>query len=343
MVTDPGVTPPDGHLANGWANNSDGGGYAFIDHVNNIVVRKGLMSFDAWMDSYEDDWLKYGEQSPFILHFRIGTHGPNDAKNTHPHVVNKRLVVAHNGIIRGVTFKKKDARSDTRVFIDNTLRLLPKNWLDNPAIRELVADRIGKGNKLAFLSTTTHERVYILNEEQGVWGRGVWYSNDTYLNWRRAYKWYGGWEKGGKGSEKDKQPATATATAQRPFDLEYQDPETGKWLVEGEHGLVEAGYECPLCGERLGNAHEPEPWCWSCHWCAECDQPIGALCECEEYKDWIAWDDWGDTYLAEYGYDQNGLIRDVDEVGVSAAATRDRSLHDLTDEEWMEMEGRVGG
>ena len=61
--------------------------------------------------------------TPFIVHFRIGTHGTsNGIYNVHPFYVDKNLVFAHNGMIHKVDDCKK--RSDTRVFNDTFLKPL---------------------------------------------------------------------------------------------------------------------------------------------------------------------------------------------------------------------------
>lgn len=324
-----GETIPLDHLENGWANNPDGGGYAFIAD-GEVQLRKGLMTFGAWLDSYLKDVEEHGDDSPFVLHFRIGTHGPNDEANTHPHKVNRTTVMAHNGMIRGMTFKKDDKRSDTRVFVDDIIRLLPRGWLKNPAIVELVEDRIGSGNKLVFLTADpTYARpVHILNSHRGTWKGRNWYSNYSFerSGWKgvnsaaKGRSWVGGSQ--GKatpvkplGSKPDA-GARSTVTKVEDDAVPFTD---GDWYqVDGElipqaelvrrlfqpeteDDTHSTGAECEPCSTRChlcdtDLTNEVGPWCWDCLWCQPCDKDV-QLCSCQSWKQSISWFDWGSAYL----------------------------------------------
>ena len=378
MVTEAGVPIPDDHLINGWAGNPDGAGYMYLGDTQDngereLVVRKGLMSFREFQAAYERDYGYYGHDSPFVVHFRIGTHGPNDEANTHPHFVNRRLALAHNGIINGMVYTPKDSRSDTRVFIDNVLRFLPRRWVNNPAILHLVEDYIGVGNKLALLTSdpSIADPVTIINERAGYWLGQRWYSNTSFecgsmysLTWsggnpkknRKVLSYPNAKGKGVSTGAKKKdtkkgagqgkaQPsdATPTTTSTRCTDTDA----SARGGVMKHWGEEDADYQyliqCKLCTDWVDvNA---DPWCWDCLWCVTCDTDVEP-CECDLWKEHIGWDAWGIDYLMaiEAGakrapdgtyYEAAGEAVDEDEENPDPDVPR--SIHDLTYEEWWDL------
>lgn len=325
IVKAPGAEIPTEYLETSWVNNDDGGGFSFIDHDGQIVVRKGLMGWDEWLRWYEKDVAEHGNTSPFLIHFRIGTHGPNDEANTHPHVIHGRMVMAHNGII--TRCHSKDSRSDTRVFIDDTLRFLPRGWLKNPGVVKLVEERIGS-SKLVFLTTGSEYKnsVYIVNEHLGHWDKqGNWYSNSTYKQARKpatsatvtssrpGQGWQGGRSYSGKGTgakQGTKTPAPSQPITPSPRTCITDDEwvEIGGVMVPVTalreatvSATTERAYphevtriDCQLCGTQVIWANEP--WCWGCMWCVVEDCMV-EWCECDGYKQLIGWDEWGPGYL----------------------------------------------
>lgn len=158
-------------------NNNDGAGFAYIStdyHGVKRVKLKKFMKFDQFYTAYKRA-TDTAPDSPFIIHFRIGTHGEKTVYNCHPFYVDKNLVFIHNGIISGVGTDVK--KSDTQLFNDKILKKLPKGWESNEAIQELIADYIGY-SKLIFLNVSGE--VYIVNEKKGNWNDGIWYSNESY-------------------------------------------------------------------------------------------------------------------------------------------------------------------
>lgn len=188
-----------------WDTNPHGGGLAYVSRRNNIVVEK-TMDKDEFKEKV-NRVQSFSHRADLLLHMRIATHGSVSIPNVHPFRVNtdigrEDLVMAHNGIISKVGGKRTihdgkhkgktapvDDRSDTRMFIDEVLNLLPLNWLDNPATVQLVEDFIG-GSKLMFLSTRPElrHRVYILNKEMGTERGDMWFSNsggvDPVQSWK---------------------------------------------------------------------------------------------------------------------------------------------------------------
>jgi len=122
-----------------WDTNSDGAGYMF-PHNNQVIIRKGFMNFHSFYSRLRGDVKKYGEDIPYLLHFRISTHGGIKPANTHPFALStdiKRLTrlddisdmgVMHNGII---TLDRTSAidtgvYSDTMVFITEYMSKIVK-------------------------------------------------------------------------------------------------------------------------------------------------------------------------------------------------------------------------
>ena len=167
-------------LADMWDTNPDGAGIAFIDETKTIRTYK-TMDKDDFINVATATIDKYHQSSPILLHCRIATHGSVCIANTHPFNVDNHTVMAHNGIIDCVEDDPKGQISDTRMFINTWLRYLRPTWLDDPAMCEYVGDIIG-WSKLAFLTTNANLRksYYIINESDGDWIDGVWFSNKNH-------------------------------------------------------------------------------------------------------------------------------------------------------------------
>lgn len=164
-------------LYNCFQNNSDGAGFAYI---NTDIMGKSKIVIKKSMD-FEDFYKKYkraigiATESPFLIHFRIGTHGVKSTHNVHPFMIDKHTCFMHNGIIHKVTRDAKD--SDTRMFNREILSKLPKGWIHNEAISLLLKDYLSS-NKVITLGVDGHVAIY--GENLGFWVEGVWYSNKSY-------------------------------------------------------------------------------------------------------------------------------------------------------------------
>lgn len=150
-----------------WQTNSDGGGFAFIDDYGELQVHK-TMQFGKFWGQFENARSTWTGRD-FLLHMRIATHGKVDISNVHPFQVDEHTVMAHNGIIHGVTpfLDKEDPRSDTLYFVEEVLPRLPETWLDDPFLTDMVQDWVG-WSKLMFLTTNPklEQRVYRLGDWQ---------------------------------------------------------------------------------------------------------------------------------------------------------------------------------
>lgn len=177
VVCPPGAVMPDEHIDNAWTWNPDGGGFAHVGKAGKIRPFR-TMQKKAFVHAYHASTRLYPE-SPFLVHFRLGTSGVRDLTNVHPFSVGdeNNCYMAHNGVLN---VKTRDTLSDTQVFARDWLTQMPADWLDNDVLVTLVEEFIGS-DKMAFLRFREGRPWYdILNERLGEWEEGIWYSNDTY-------------------------------------------------------------------------------------------------------------------------------------------------------------------
>ncbi len=161
-------------LKSAYDSNPDGVGYSYTN--NNKITTKKFRRYNKFLNSYLKDIREYGSSSPFLLHFRLATHGLNEGTyNVHPFKVKKGMVFAHNGIINEVDYDKK--LSDTQVFNRDILKNLKKSFLSDAILLKLIAGFIGS-SKLAFLNSDGSFK--IINEKLGTWEKGVWFSNKNH-------------------------------------------------------------------------------------------------------------------------------------------------------------------
>ena len=182
----PGYWLTDEELANSWQNNPDGAGISFFDSNNEIVIQK-TMNRSEFVDIYRKAVKQHGRQSEMAVHFRIATHGGINIDNCHPFFTpDGEMSVIHNGVIPVLFEGKKDPRSDTRVFVQEVIPSLPKGWLDNEQLFNMVEHYIGY-SKLVILSSTAESSAYILNESDGHWSsdKKIWFSNKSYCDTKK--------------------------------------------------------------------------------------------------------------------------------------------------------------
>ena len=193
--------------------NSDGAGFAYVLDEK-VFVEKGLMSYNTFERAYallEKRIRQAGKEIkdiPIVLHFRIGTHGPNSEGLTHPFPIshnfkhltaldyNADIVMAHNGIINSV--QPRSGWSDTQQYIKDILLPMAKanrHFYTNPFMKEIMENTIG-GSKFVFLDKSGKVS-YVgdwkeqdgikysnLNHEHSYWGGG--YNPYSYGFWWKA-------------------------------------------------------------------------------------------------------------------------------------------------------------
>lgn len=210
-VKSKGVKFPDNDtLTAMWNTNPDGAGFMFPEN-GKVRIIKGLMKYSDFIKKLNETREKYGDDIPYILHFRIGTSGGNIPQNTHPFAITgdynimKKLDckakygVAMNGIInckidRGV--------SDTMTYIKTTLSHLPKinpSWYRSKEAMELIWETTEC--KWAILNGTGDIRLIGQFEKSKDEGDECYYSN-LHWAWRKTngsawrYNWNNefGWD-----------------------------------------------------------------------------------------------------------------------------------------------------
>ena len=170
-------------LERGWQRNPDGGGYAFI--ADGIIIDYHSLDKDEFILSYLEDHMRYGKDSPFIVHMRIATHGSVTIENTHPFRYalhgDGEIAFMHNGIISAMDpYTAKGDITDTLALANEVLVDMKDTWLENPHLIEYVEDLIDY-SKLVFLTTSPllSSNLYILNGDLGEWVNDIWYSNTS--------------------------------------------------------------------------------------------------------------------------------------------------------------------
>lgn len=169
---------PSEHLRNGWLGNNDGAGISFISpSTNKVVVIKGLMDMQSLLDTYHANFEVAGKTSPFLVHLRTSTHGSVTAGNTHPFSGEYGSFI-HNGIFDDIGDPN---RSDTLVFSE-LIRELPEEVLPE-FLEEFEKLDVQGWSRLAFLGNSG--KLYFMRESDGIWDKGIWYSNLGYCTGRR--------------------------------------------------------------------------------------------------------------------------------------------------------------
>lgn len=157
-------------------NNPDGFGWAI--HTGEHLIRFRSMNIDDAITEWRFVRKMYPDQAA-IWHLRWATHGTVDVSNCHPFEVghDARMMIAHNGVL---PIEAHNGRSDTRILAEDRLGR-SATWVDDEVKIAELEKWLG-GNKVAILSShpRTSRDLYILNEDQGHWDEGVWFSNDSY-------------------------------------------------------------------------------------------------------------------------------------------------------------------
>jgi hypothetical protein len=171
-----GADVTDNQLERAAWSNPDGFGWAI--HTGEHLIRFRSMNIDDAITEWRFVRKMYPDQAA-IWHLRWATHGTVDVSNCHPFEVghDARMMIAHNGVL---PIDAENGRSDTRILAEDRLS---RNavWVDDEAKIAELETWLG-GNKVAILSShpRTSKDLYILNEDQGDWEGGVWFSNDSH-------------------------------------------------------------------------------------------------------------------------------------------------------------------
>ena len=182
------VTPPNTYLTDEeidacWKTNDDGAGFAYVSG-GAVKIRKGFMDKAEFVKALKSVQAKHGKTSPFVIHFRIRTHGKTDAERTHPFRLPDGSALAHNGVISGSGFYDP-VKSDTQIFIERFGGLLSKEILAKE--KNVLGNAIGY-NKFAILHNDGD--FTIVNDRIGTWDKDRWFSNSSYRPTPNSYAGY---------------------------------------------------------------------------------------------------------------------------------------------------------
>lgn len=169
---------------NVWDNNSDGAGF-MLAYNGHLIVRKPFFKFKEFWRAYRRARRVFGTEAPFVIHWRLATHGETTAENTHPFVfAGGKVGLAHNGILPWLPDENHKDYSDTRYFVKHALGGTTAEESMSLDFALNCGKHIGRGNKFVLLSEEGEWN--IVNEEEGTWQQGAWYSN-TYSLERSHY------------------------------------------------------------------------------------------------------------------------------------------------------------
>lgn len=172
----------DEQLRNCFRKNKDGAGIAYTIN-DELYLVKGIFDIEEFVKTVRE--AEKVADNNMLIHCRITTSGNIDELNCHPHVLNEKMVMIHNGILH-IDVPKESKVSDTIIFCNKYLKQFRNtDLIHNLALKEMLEEFIGAGNKFVFLNNLGEYN--IINEDQGHWSDGVWYSNYSYV----GYSFYG--------------------------------------------------------------------------------------------------------------------------------------------------------
>lgn len=157
-------------------NNPQGFGFVYTTGSKLVIVKSPNPNAERMWKQFCDAERKY-PKSHFIGHGRIATGSNLNNENTHPFLVNRKLAMVHNGIIR--QFPSTAQKSDTVQYIEQVIRKLPTDFYKNKSIMDMMGRDI-VGSKFAFL--TLDNKIYVVNEHACVIDgeTGILFSNSNY-------------------------------------------------------------------------------------------------------------------------------------------------------------------
>ena len=169
--------------------NSDGGGFMYVDN-NKVVIDKGYMDVNSFIDRYKELCKKYNDfkNKSLVIHCRISTSGQVKKEYTHPYPLcndykNMKKTynicdvgVAHNGVIKDYT-PKTSKINDTMLFIHDYLFKMYKYGV---LFNQSILNNISGFTSSKFAILTSDDNLYMIgdfiHDKQ-------YYSNDTYKDY----------------------------------------------------------------------------------------------------------------------------------------------------------------
>ena len=114
----------------------DSAGFALIDRVGNLSSHKALGRVAALEAAQSASPIQGGVG---IAHTRWATHGAPSVINAHPHIVNDRVAVVHNGIIENHAALKETLQAQGCQFLSET---------DTEVVAHLIANAVSDGRDI---------------------------------------------------------------------------------------------------------------------------------------------------------------------------------------------------
>ena len=183
IVKPQGTTITDEELKNCFETNPHGSGVAYVEKsTGKLTVIKGIFKVDNFIKAVR--LAEMDSIGAILIHSRIATSGLHDTNNCHPHKVNNKTVMIHNGVLN-IKVPKDSKVSDTVLYIKEYLEELPEDFIYNKAILKLMEAHIGTFNKFCFLNNKGDYA--IVNEKAGHWNKGIWFSNDSYVSYQTNF------------------------------------------------------------------------------------------------------------------------------------------------------------
>jgi hypothetical protein len=227
-----GIQPNVEALREGCRTNRDGFGFAIVLPSQRKIIVEKSMDREKLLTKFTQMRAKHPE-GPALFHSRLATDGTTSVLNVHPFHVNgdSRTVLGHNGIFSQARPELTDWRSDTRIVADS---FAAKFNLRSRKGRRRFGSWMGRFNKVVILTVDpAYDRHgYIINESEGIWDKGVWYSNSSYVPWTPrvggGYTWY--------------------PTSRRGKYGTWFKDERGVWKWKPADDRRESAYlDCPVC------------------------------------------------------------------------------------------------
>jgi predicted glutamine amidotransferase len=168
-------------VVNCWTNNSDGAGMAWVEG-GKVHVRKGFMTLEEFIAAYSGINVL-----PHVVHFRIGTSGPNCAELTHPFVISKEspldvnqdiddAVLFHNGVF-------SDWKEMSKSFFFNTYQSVPEGPFNDTRALAIVLNTLGY-NALTFVDGR-----FVVMTPKGIDTFGTWEEEEGIMFSNSNFRW----------------------------------------------------------------------------------------------------------------------------------------------------------
>lgn len=168
------------HTARMWRSNRDGAGFSYVNENGRVVVRKGFMKYGDFDKAYNNA-VEKNPDSPFVVHFRIRTHGRTDEERTHPFYIGKdasvpRPALAHNGYVGCVP--DHPIKSDTQMLVE----MYPEIFATKEALRAAIDKGVQRhlGYSKFAVMFPDKEIIYINKNAGSEDSEGRWYSNQSW-------------------------------------------------------------------------------------------------------------------------------------------------------------------